>query len=295
MAQKRRGLGRGFDALLSKETPAPNSAEEQASLKQLSVASIQRGRYQPRSVFDEAALNELADSIRQQGVVQPVVVRPVGEAEHGGTQYELIAGERRWRAAQIAGLHEVPAVIRDVPDESAIAMALIENIQRENLNPLEEAVALKRLMDEFGMTHQQVAESVGRSRAAVSNLLRLLELSLQVKPMVEAGELNMGHARALLPLAVEDQFAVAQKVVAGGLSVRATEALVRKLLQVSSAEKAGDNTSDRADPDVLKLERELSEKIGAAVSLRYNAAGKGQLTIKYSSLDELDGILTRIR
>ncbi|MDD9893129.1 MAG: ParB/RepB/Spo0J family partition protein [Gammaproteobacteria bacterium] len=292
MAQKRRGLGRGFDALLSKETPAPNSVEEKASLKQLSVACIQRGRYQPRSVFDESALQELADSIKQQGVVQPVVVRPVGEAEHGGTQYELIAGERRWRAAQMAGLHEVPAVIRDVPDESAIAMSLIENIQRENLNPLEEAVALKRLMDEFGMTHQQVAEAVGRSRAAVSNLLRLLELSLQVKPMVEAGELDMGHARALLPLPVEEQLSVAQKVIAGGLSVRATEALVRKILQGSATEE---KAAVSGDPDVERLERDLSDKLGAPVNVRYNAAGKGQLTIKYSSLDELDGILARIR
>ena len=293
MAQKRRGLGRGFDALISKDTPAPDSVEEKASLKKLSVANIQRGKYQPRSVFDEAALQELADSIQQQGVVQPVVVRPVGEAEAGATQYELIAGERRWRAAQMAGLHEIPAVIRDVPDEAAIAMSLIENIQRENLNPLEEAVALKRLMDEFGMTHQQVAESVGRSRAAVSNLLRLLELSLQVKPMVENGELNMGHARALLPLPGEEQYAVAQKVVAGELSVRATEALVRKILQ-GGADSAGAETV-AVDPDVAKLERELSDNLGAPVSVRYNSAGKGQLTIKYSSLDELDGILARMR
>lgn len=292
MAQKRRGLGRGFDALLSKEMPAPDSVEEKASLKQLSVAVIRRGRYQPRSVFDEAALQELADSIQQQGVVQPVVVRPVEEPEEGGAQYELIAGERRWRAAQMAGLHEVPAVIRDVPDESAIAMSLIENIQRENLNPLEEAVALKRLMDEFGMVHQQVAEAVGRSRAAVSNLLRLLELSLQVKPMVEAGELNMGHARALLPLPVEDQFGVAQKIVAGGLSVRATEALVRKILQGASSDQS---KNAQSNPDVERLERDLSEKLGAPVSVKYNDAGKGQLSIRYSSLDELDGILARIR
>jgi ParB family chromosome partitioning protein len=292
MAQKRRGLGRGFDALINKDVPAPDSPEENASLKQLPVANIQRGRYQPRSVFDEAALAELAESIKAQGIVQPVVVRPVGEAEHGGTQYELIAGERRWRAAQLAGLHEVPAVIRDVPDESAIAMALIENIQRENLNPLEEAVALKRLMDEFGMTHQQVAEAVGRSRAAVSNLLRLLELSLQVKPMVEAGELDMGHARALLPLPVEQQLAVAQKVVAGGLSVRATEAMVRKIMQ---GDDAATKANEAVDPDVAKLERDLSDRIGAPVAVRYNNAGKGQLTIKYSSLDELDGILARIR
>lgn len=292
MAQKRRGLGRGFDALINKDTPAPDSPEENANLKQLPVANIQRGRYQPRSVFDEAALAELAESIKAQGIVQPVVVRPVGEAEYGGTQYELIAGERRWRAAQLAGLHEVPAVIRDVPDESAIAMALIENIQRENLNPLEEAVALRRLMDEFGMTHQQVAEAVGRSRAAVSNLLRLLELSLQVKPMVEAGELDMGHARALLPLPVEQQLAVAQKVVAGGLSVRATEALVRKIMQ---GDDAATKANEAVDPDVAKLERDLSDRIGAPVAVRYNNAGKGQLTIKYSSLDELDGILARIR
>lgn len=291
MAQKRRGLGRGFDALLSKETPAPNSAEEQAILRKIAVVNIQRGRYQPRSVFDEDSLVELASSIKSQGIVQPVVVRPIGENEQGGTQYELIAGERRWRAAQLAGLHEVPAVVRDVPDESAIAMALIENIQRENLNPLEEAIALKRLMDEFGMTHQQVADAVGRSRAAVSNLLRLLELSLQVKPMVEAGELDMGHARALLPLPIEEQFAVAQKVVAGGLSVRATEALVRKIMQGAAADKNAEATEN---PDVARLERDLSDKLGAAVSVRYNNAGKGQLTIKYSSLDELDGILARI-
>lgn len=291
MAQKRRGLGRGFDALLNKETPAPNSAEEQAILRKIAVVNIQRGRYQPRSVFDEDSLAELASSIKSQGIVQPVVVRPIGENEQGGTQYELIAGERRWRAAQLAGLHEVPAVVRDVPDESAIAMALIENIQRENLNPLEEAIALKRLMDEFGMTHQQVADAVGRSRAAVSNLLRLLELSLQVKPMVEAGELGMGHARALLPLPIEEQLSVAQKVVAAGLSVRATEALVRKIMQGAVVDKNAEATEN---PDVARLERDLSDKLGAAVSVRYNNAGKGQLTIKYSSLDELDGILARI-
>lgn len=291
MAQKRRGLGRGFDALLSKETPAPNSAEEKASLRKLSVASICRGRYQPRSVFDEVALNELADSIKSQGIVQPVVVRPIGVDDAGAPQYELIAGERRWRAAQIAGLHEVPAVVRDVPDEAAIAMALIENIQRENLNPLEESVAFKRLMDEFGMTHQQVADAVGRSRATVSNMLRLLELSLQVKPMVEAGELDMGHARALLPLPVDAQYEVAQRVVAGGLSVRATEALVRKIMQGNAA---GSEKTAEVDPDVARLERDLSDKLGASVAVRYNAAGKGQLTIKYASLDELDGILSRI-
>lgn len=291
MAQKRRGLGRGFDALLSKDTPAPNSPEEKASLRKLPVASIRRGKYQPRTVFNDDSLAELADSIRAQGIVQPVVVRPLEVAAPDGVEYELIAGERRWRAAQLAGLHEIPTVIRDVSDEAAIAMSLIENIQRENLNPLEEAVALKRLMDEFGMTHQEVAESVGRSRAAVSNLLRLLELSLQVKPMVEAGDLNMGHARALLPLPVENQFAVAQKIVAGGLSVRATEAMVRKMMQGASE---SDTPVESGDPDVLRLERDLSDRLGAQVNVRYNTSGKGQLTIKYSSLDELDGILGRI-
>lgn len=238
------------------------------------------------------SLDELADSIKAQGVVQPVVVRTLS-AESGGARYEIIAGERRWRAAQLAGLQEIPAVIREVTDQAAVAMSLIENIQRENLNPLEEARALERLIDEFEMTHQKAAEAVGRSRAAVTNLLRLLDLSDDVKALVEARDLEMGHARALLGLTdAAKQIEAARRVVARGLSVRETERLVKRLAAPDSG-KGG--RKPQRDPDILRLETDLGERLGATVKLDHKAGGKGRLTIRYNSLEELEGILGHIR
>lgn len=289
MATKKRGLGRGLDALLgsaaSSATASHTAAAAEGALRELPVDLIQRGRYQPRMDIHAETLEELADSIRAQGVVQPVVVRPIA-----ADRYELIAGERRWRAAQIAGLQEIPAVVRDVPDRAAIAMALIENIQRENLNPMEEARALQRLIDEFEMTHQQAAEAVGRSRTGVTNLLRLLELNADVKERVEKGVLEMGHARALLALKGDAQSEVARKVADRGLSVRETEQLVRKLQSPKPAPK----TPPRVDPNVRHLQDQLSEKLGAGVQIQHSTSGKGKLVIHYSSLDELDGILEHI-
>lgn len=253
-------------------------------LRNLPLDIIRPGRYQPRSVFDEEKLGELADSIRAQGVVQPVVVRPVGEE-----QYELIAGERRWRAAQIAEIDTIPAVIRDVPDEASVAMALIENIQREDLNPLEEATALRRLIDDFQMTHQEAAEAVGRSRAAVSNLLRLLDLMQEVKDMVDMRRIEMGHARALLSLDDSLQVQAAREVVRKQLSVRETENLVRRLQQASK--KKG---SRRLDPDILRLQNRMGEMLGARVKIQHQASGKGKLTISYNNSDEFEGILERL-
>jgi ParB family chromosome partitioning protein len=296
MTPKRRTLGRGLDALLSTAQPgtateagATRPTEEQ--LRNLPVDLLERGRYQPRQDMRPESLEELAESIRAQGVVQPIVVRPFSTAP-GVTRYEIIAGERRWRAAQLAGLMEIPAVVRDVPDEAAIAMALIENIQRENLNPLEEARALERLIQEFEMTHQQAATAVGRSRAAVSNLLRLLDLGPDVRHLVERRQLEMGHARALLALAAPAaQAEAARQVVARGLSVRATEALVKKLLKPARPAAA----RSRRDPDIQRLEGELGEKLGARVQLDHQANGKGRLSIRYNSLEELEGILEHIR
>ncbi|HET7570231.1 MAG TPA: ParB/RepB/Spo0J family partition protein [Gammaproteobacteria bacterium] len=278
---KRKALGRSFDTLLS-STAAPEAGD---SLKTLPVDLIQRGKYQPRKDMHADTLEELADSIRAQGVVQPIVVRPIA-----GSRYEIIAGERRWRAAQIAGLHEIPAVIRDVPDRAAIAMALIENIQRENLNPLEEARALERLIDEFEMTHQQASEAVGRSRAAVSNLLRLLELAPATAKLVEEGRLEMGHARALLALKGAAQDEAAREVAAKGLSVRETEKLVRRLGEPKKSAPAR-----RLDPDIRRLQEDLTERLGARVSVQPGPKGRGKLVINYTSLDELDGILGHIR
>ncbi len=238
--------------------------------------------------MDEEALQELAASIRAQGVLQPVVVRPMS----GTGRYELVAGERRWRAAQLAGLQDIPAVIRDVPDQAAMAIALIENIQRENLNPVEEAHALHRLIDEFDMTHQQAADAVGRSRAAVSNLLRLLDLSADVKALLENGDLEMGHARALLSLTSDQQGQVARQVVAKGLSVRETEHLVRRLQQTASS---GRPASPSTDPDIRRLQDDLSAQLGAMVKIQHTARGKGRLVVHYNSLDELDGILNHIK
>ncbi|UCE76540.1 MAG: ParB/RepB/Spo0J family partition protein [Gammaproteobacteria bacterium] len=296
MVAKKRGLGRGLDALLgptradtARPAAAPSVAPEGAeALRTVGVELLQRGKYQPRVDMHNESLEDLADSIRAQGVVQPILVRRVGT---GG--YEIIAGERRWRAAQLAGLQEVPVVIREMDDRAAIAVALIENIQRENLNPLEEARALERLIGEFEMTHQQAAEAVGRSRTAVSNLLRLLELGEVATAMVQRGELEMGHARALLALDGRRQAEAAHQVVNHALSVRATERLVKKLLAEASAGPAK-AAAARRDPDLVHLEQGLSDRIGAPVQVQHNQKGKGRLIINYNSLDELDGILEHI-
>ena len=294
MATKKRGLGRGLDALLSgtqtgsqAETEAPHPSGAPASL---GVDLIQRGRFQPRRHFDENKLRELADSIAAQGVVQPVVVRPVGD-----NQYELVAGERRWRAAQLAGLSEIPAVVREVDDQAAMAMGLIENIQRDDLNPLEEAQALHRLLEEFSLTHQQIAQAVGKSRTTVTNLIRLLELNPDVKALIEQGLLEMGHARALLALQDELQSQAAAQVAKKGLSVRETEALVRKLKESGGKTEARKKMQPEEDPDVRRLVQGLTEKLGASVQLKQEAAGKGKLVISYNSLDELEGIMAHIQ
>ncbi|MEJ2361181.1 MAG: ParB/RepB/Spo0J family partition protein [Gammaproteobacteria bacterium] len=288
---KKRGLGRGLDALLGNAGIPEQSPQtrELTGLRELPVDLIERSRYQPRADFNEEALQELADSIRAQGVIQPVVVRPL---EGQSSRYELIAGERRWRAAQLAGLHEIPAVIREVDDQAAMAMALIENIQRQALNPIEEAIALNRLIGEFGLTHEQTAEAVGRSRAAVSNMLRLLNLEAEVKASVEQGELEMGHARALLALSGSAQIRTARHVIDRGLSVRETERLVKK--QGEPRAQASQPAS-KLDPDTQRLQEELSERLGAKVSFQTGRGGKGKLVIQYNSLDELDGILGHIK
>ncbi|HEY9149479.1 MAG: ParB/RepB/Spo0J family partition protein [Gammaproteobacteria bacterium] len=299
MAAKKRGLGKGLNALLGSNVtraaaapvPAvasPQDAAAEGELRSLPVERIQRGVYQPRMDMHTESLQDLADSIKAQGVVQPIVVRLVGKG-----QYEIIAGERRWRAAQLAGLTEIPAVVREVDDRAAIAMALIENIQRENLNPLEEANALERLIREFELTHQQAAEAVGRSRAAVSNLLRLLELHDSVKEMVQKGQLEMGHARALLALPLKAQPDAAHQVAHRDLTVRATERLVKQLL--SHPVGAAPAPTPAQSPDLLRLEQDLGDRLGARVQVKHGKGGKGQLVIQYNSLDELDGILGRIR
>lgn len=301
-ANRKRGLnkGKGLEALLGRSASAPEkkpaatadstlgAPEEplEGELRHLAVTQIERGRYQPRRDMSPEALEELAESIRAQGVMQPIVVRPVS-SDH----YEIIAGERRWRAAQLVGLKNVPAVVRYVEDEAAIAMALIENIQREDLNPMEEALALSRLKDEFELTHQEVADAVGKSRAMVTNLLRLLSLEESARRMLEHGDLEMGHARALLGLQGEEQVEAAKVVVAEGLNVRQTEALVRDFGKAKPAPK----TPVPEDPNVKALMRELSERLGAPVDIKQGAKGKGRLVISYSSLDELDGILAHIK
>lgn len=292
MSKKR--LGRGLDALLSADRaarePVPTDVtgvQKAAGLSEIAITDVVASRYQPRRVFDQQALDELAGSIRTQGLMQPVVVR---SRPQGG--YELIAGERRWRAARIAGLTRIPAVIRDATDEQASAMALIENIQREDLNPLEEAQALDRLKEEFGLTQQQVADAVGKSRVAVTNLLRLLHLSPPVRDMLLAGEIEMGHARALLPLEPLDQERLARVVAAKALSVRATEALVRDRHKSPPTP----TRSAQKDADTARLERELSEVVGAPVSINQDPNGRGgRLVIGYSSLDELEGILSHLK
>ena len=300
MNAKKKRLGRGLDALLSKpvaETAAVMGGAEPAGdgpLKQIPIDLLQRGQYQPRIDMRQDSLEDLASSIRAQGVVQPIVARPLGETD-GHVRYEIIAGERRWRAAQLAGLQEVPAIVRDVPDEAAIALALIENIQRENLNPLEEARALDRLIREFDLTHAEAADAVGRSRAAVSNLLRLQDLADRVKPLLESRELEMGHARALLGISDPvQQFDAARQVVRKGLSVRETEQLVRRMLD-TAARKKSTKTETAPDGDIRRLEIEVSEKLGAKVRLDHTKKGSGKLVIRYNTLDELDGILKHIR
>jgi ParB family transcriptional regulator, chromosome partitioning protein len=303
---KKPSLGRGLADLLGTATARHSQVARDASpppppigeqLAKLPLDLLQRGRYQPRLDMRPETLTELADSIKVQGVVQPIVVRPLTPPAPGESQrYEIIAGERRWRAAQMAGLTEIAAVIREIPDEDAIAVALIENIQRENLNPLEEARALTRLITEFGVTHQQAADAVGRSRAGVSNLLRLLELSPEVCELVEKREIEMGHARALLSLTQRrQQTEVALLVARKGLSVRETEALVRRLQ--TPAQPAGSAGADGGsrDPNVERLEQELAEKLGARVAIQQGRKGKGKLVVSYNSLDELDGILAHIQ
>ncbi|AHI30846.1 MULTISPECIES: ParB/RepB/Spo0J family partition protein [Marinobacter] len=290
MAAKKRGLGeRGLGALLqgSRVNLDQELKDHDGELREVPIDLIQRGRFQPRRDMDPAALQELADSIRQQGVMQPVVVRPIAEG-----RFELIAGERRWRATQMAELDRIPAIIRDVPDDAAIAMALIENIQRENLNPIEEAFALQRLQDEFGLTQAQVAEAVGKSRTTITNLLRLISLSEDVRVMLEHGDLEMGHGRAMLTLQPEQQMQVARQVVAKSLSVRQTEALVRRVQQESPNRK---KAKGEVDPNIRALQDDLAERLGARVSIDHGQRGKGKLVIEYTSLDELDGILGHIK
>jgi ParB family chromosome partitioning protein len=296
---KKKRLGRTLDSLLSKpvdDTPADsgNSTGTDADvLKNIAVDLLQRGQYQPRDDMRQDTLEDLAASIKAQGVVQPIVVRPIASKPGGSQRYEIIAGERRWRAAQIAGLQEVPAVIRDVEDDAAIAMALIENIQRENLNPLEEAKALDRLIREFDLTHEQAAKAVGRGRASVSNLLRLLELSDRVKHLLESRQLEMGHARALLGITNRtQQLDAARVVIKKGLSVRETEQLVRRMLTAGDNKTTG--TTEK-NADIRRLEIEVSEKLGAKVIVDHGSKGSGKIVINYNSLDELDGILKHIK
>jgi len=287
---KRKGLGRGLDALLgageedSEDGVAPLS---EGALKELPVEFMKRGKYQPRRDMHPEALEDLANSIRAQGVMQPIVVRPTGV-----DSYEIIAGERRWRATQQAGLETIPAIIKDVPDESAIAMALIENIQREDLNAIEEAQALIRLQQEFELTQQQVADAVGKSRTTITNLMRLMTLEQEVQTLLEHGDLEMGHARALLGLEGTQQLEAARTTVAKGMTVRQTEAMVRRLLQQQTADPVKEH---RVDSDIKRLQDKLSDQVGVPVSIQHNVKGKGRLILKYNSLDELEGILDHIK
>ena len=274
-----KGLGRGLDALLSS-----GKSEKDEVLRDLNVTLLKPGKYQPRSHMDEASLNDLAASIKAQGIMQPILVRQLAD-----NSYEIIAGERRWRAAQLAGLTHVPVLVRSVPDNAALAMALIENIQRENLNPLEEAVGIQRLIDEFKMTHQVAAEAVGRSRSAASNLLRLLKLPPAVQGMLMESKLDMGHARALLSLESAQQILLANKIMASGLSVREAEKLVQNLLNPAPKHK-------KAKParDIIRLQEKIADRLGASVEIRHGAKGAGKLVIAYKTLDQLDGILSKI-
>lgn len=281
---KMKGLGRGLDALLSGKDKVPSDEQ-----RNLPVDRLKPGKYQPRSHMDQEALTELAASIKTQGIMQPILVRAV-ESTPGEERYEIVAGERRWRAAQIAGLNEVPVLVRNIPDEQALAMALIENIQRENLNPLEEAQGLQRLIDEFGLSHQQAADAVGRSRPATSNLLRLLQLTANVQELLMTSKLDMGHARALLPLSGAQQVAVAQRIVQKRLSVREAERLVQQIINPPKQ-----TATPPVDRDLLRLQEELSDSFGAAVAIRSNKKGAGKITIEFTDLDQLEGILGRLR
>ncbi len=285
MTSKRRGLGRGLDVLLSEVETAQEAPRKGERLIRLPVEHLERGRYQPRKDIQPDALRSLADSIKAQGVVQPLIVRPLGDE-----RYEIIAGERRWRASQLAGLAEVPVVVREIPDQAAIAIALIENIQREDLNPLEEADALVRLTEEFELTHAEAADAVGRSRAAVTNLVRLTELCPEAKRLVREGKLAMGHARALLSLSARQQAEAARQIASRHLSAREAEALVRRLKRprVEAAKP-------RRDANVESLERELTERLATKVAVQASGKGRGKLVIHYSSLDQLDGLLKRLR
>ena len=288
MTAKKRGLGKGLDALLGASSDVNlASSSESSALKMLAIDLVKRGQHQPRQDFNQDALNTLADSIQTQGVVQPILVRPVAD----GNSYEIVAGERRWRAAQIAGLHDIPVIIKDVTDHEAMCLALVENIQRQDLNPLEEAGALERLINEFEMTHDAVAEAVGRSRPTVTNLLRLLELDSSVKKMLEGRKLDMGHARALLPLTLAQQSEVASKIVKQGLSVRATENLVKQYL---TGYKKNNSKNSPKDPNISRLENDLSQRLAAKVSIAHQSTGRGKLQINYNSLAELEGILKRL-
>tara|TARA_B110000977_G_scaffold96106_1_gene126773 strand:- start:2802 stop:3665 length:864 start_codon:yes stop_codon:yes gene_type:complete len=282
MVAKKRGLGRGLEALLPKKEKV---APLKTGLEEIPIEFIQPGKYQPRTYFAEDSIAELSDSIKAQGVIQPIVLRPIAD-----DRYEIIAGERRWRAAQLAGIDKIPAVIRTVDDESALAMSLIENIQREDLNPLEEATALKRLIDDFQFTHQEVADAVGKSRSAVTNTLRLTQLALPVAEMLVAGDLEMGHARALLTLESNEQVRVAKQVIARGLNVRQTEELVRIAGKI--AEGAGEKPGP--DADTRRLEQNLGQTLGQPVQIKHTKRGAGRLVISYNSLDELDGILSKM-
>jgi ParB family chromosome partitioning protein len=290
---KKRGLGRDLNSLLGDLNTQVSVAgldttetKPKSELRKLSIDQLRRGPFQPRKGMNPESLEELAGSIRTQGIIQPIVVRPINNSD-----YEIIAGERRWRAAQLAGLDEVPVLVRDVGDETAVALALIENIQREDLNPIEEATALHRLLEEFNLTHQEIAESVGKSRSAVTNILRLLKLSSGVKTLLEHGDLEMGHARALLALLNhQDQQQIAQMIVDKKLSVRETEKLIKRFLTKGNTTK----TTHVLDPDVQLLQDELENKFGAKVAIEYNQQGKGKLIVYYNSLDELEGILEHI-
>ncbi len=282
---KLKGLGRGLDALLAANNDGDKTEGE---LQTLPAAELQPGKYQPRTRMDPGSLEELAASIKTQGVMQPILVRPIG-ALFDAKRYEIIAGERRWRAAQLAGLSSVPCLVREIPDEAALAMSLIENIQREDLNPLEEAGGIQRLIDEFGMTHQQAADAVGRSRPAASNLLRLLQLAPQVQELLMAGDIDMGHARALLPLDGASQVGLANLIAARGLSVREAERLVHQALNPKSKQLA-----PAPDRDILRLEEEIADRLGATVKIKANNKGVGAVTIQFGSLDQLDGLLDRL-
>ncbi len=296
MAGRKARMGRGLDALLASSASAanrdsdPRPADSDGVLREVPVDLIQRGKYQPRRDIEPESLQELADSIKAQGLMQPIVLRAISD-----TRYEIVAGERRWRAAQLAGLGEIPALVRDVTDEAAIAMALIENIQREDLNPIEEAAALQRLQQEFELTQQEVAEAVGKSRSTVANLLRLMSLEPDVRTLLEHGDLDMGHARCLLSLGGASQRHAARQVSSRGLSVRQAEALVRRLLAEAEQGERRGGEEPALDPNIRRLQDDLSERLGTRVQIQHGKGGKGRLVLAYGSLEELDGILGHIQ